>query len=110
MVLLVFYTDWCRFSQSVLVVFEQLASIISKQYPDPGIVVLGKINCNDEKRLVNTKENFIIGYYPTIKVASYGKVLKRDYRGRRTMENFVKLIEKCLEDPNFDLRDTHSWQ
>lgn len=42
---------------------------------------------------------FHITKYPTLKVIRNGQPAKREYRGDRSVDSFVKFVEKQLEDP-----------
>ncbi|EDV41825.2 uncharacterized protein Dana_GF17308 [Drosophila ananassae] len=96
LVLLSFYTDWCRFSQLLQPVFEEAATEIHREFPEPGRVVLGRVDCDEEEDVAN---RFDITKYPTLKVARNGFVANKEYRGQRSVQAFVKFVEKELSDP-----------
>ncbi|XP_044734544.1 endoplasmic reticulum resident protein 44-like [Chrysoperla carnea] len=109
LVLLLFYTDChclCCYSRDVIPIFKEVATLISKKYPN---VVLGRINCDEQPKLANNREKFIVGFHPTIKIVQNGKVKHSYFKGERNIENFVRLIEECIKNPEFDLLDTLSW-
>jgi len=53
-----FYVNWCRFSQNLNPIYEDLAEKITKQYSkkkNEGLIQIGKVNCEISG---NSKENF----------------------------------------------------
>lgn len=48
LVIINFYADWCRFSGILTPIFEEAAEKVSSFYPNPGKVVLGKVDCDTE--------------------------------------------------------------
>lgn len=52
LVIINFYADWCRFSGILAPVFEEAAAKVSSLYPDPGKVVLGKVDCDSESKFL----------------------------------------------------------
>lgn len=50
LVIINFYADWCRFSSILAPEFEEAATKISELYPDPGKVVMGKVDCDSESK------------------------------------------------------------
>lgn len=91
-----FYADWCRFSNMLQPIFEEAAVEIHKAFPDPGQVVMGKVDCDAETAIAS---RFQISKYPTLKVIVNGQPAKREYRGARTAAAFVEFIKKQLQDP-----------
>ncbi|XP_033164472.1 endoplasmic reticulum resident protein 44 [Drosophila mauritiana] len=96
LVLLSFYTDWCRFSQILQPIFEEAAAKVLQKFPENGRVILGKINCDTEDILT---DQFDILKYPTIKIIRNGLVGNQEYRGQRSVEAFLQFVEKELSDP-----------
>lgn len=91
-----FYAQWCRFSNSLAPIFEEAATKIRKAFPEPGKVVMGKVDCERESSIAS---RFHITKYPTLKVIRNGQPTKREYRGQRSVEAFEEFIKKQLEDP-----------
>ncbi|XP_017875303.1 endoplasmic reticulum resident protein 44 isoform X2 [Ceratina calcarata] len=91
-----FYAQWCRFSNSLAPIFEEAATKIRKSFPEPGKVVMGKVDCEKESSVAS---RFHITKYPTLKVIRNGQPTKREYRGQRSVEAFEEFIKKQLEDP-----------
>lgn len=97
-----FYADWCRFSNLLQPVFDEAAEKIQKEFPEPGRVVLGKVDCDKETSI---SSRFHITKYPTLKVVRNGQPAKREYRGQRSAEAFFEFVKKQLEDP---IKEFHS--
>ncbi|XP_032577627.1 endoplasmic reticulum resident protein 44 [Drosophila sechellia] len=102
LVLLSFYTDWCRFSQILQPIFEEAAAKVVQKFPENGRVILGKVNCDTEDILT---DQFDILKYPTIKIIRNGLVGNQEYRGQRSVEAFLQFVEKELSDP---IKEFHS--
>lgn len=43
-----FYADWCRFSNMLGPIFDEAADKVSEAFPNPGQVVMGKVDCDKE--------------------------------------------------------------
>ena len=43
-----FYAQWCRFSNSLAPIFEEAATKIRSAFPEPGRVVMAKVDCEKE--------------------------------------------------------------
>lgn len=96
LVLINFYAQWCRFSNSLAPIFEEAANKIRNAFPEPGRVVMAKVDCERESGIAS---RFHITKYPTLKVIRNGQPTKREYRGQRSVEAFEEFIRKQLEDP-----------
>ncbi|XP_052120789.1 endoplasmic reticulum resident protein 44 isoform X2 [Frankliniella occidentalis] len=91
-----FYADWCRFSNMLAPVFDEAADKVTVEFPTPGRVVMGKVDCDKEGTLAS---RFHITKYPTLKLFQNGQPAKREYRGQRSVDAFVSFVKKQLEDP-----------
>ncbi|KAH7646178.1 endoplasmic reticulum protein 44 [Dermatophagoides farinae] len=96
LVFLNFYADWCRFSQLLAPIFEEVSKKITIEFPDEGKVLFAKIDCEHESAL---GQRFHITKYPTLKVMLNGKLLKREYRGQRSSEAMAQYLRDLLKDP-----------
>ncbi|KAH8243156.1 hypothetical protein KR032_005003 [Drosophila birchii] len=96
LVLLSFYVDWCRFSQLLEPIFEEAAAQVREKFPEDGSVILGRVNCDTEPELAL---KFGVFKYPTLRMTQSGTVFNREYRGQRSVNAFVKFVEKELSDP-----------
>lgn len=45
-----FYAEWCRFSSLLAPVLEEAANEIAQAFPEPDIVVFGKVDCDQESK------------------------------------------------------------
>ncbi|TGZ58056.1 endoplasmic reticulum resident protein 44 isoform X2 [Temnothorax curvispinosus] len=100
-----FYAQWCRFSNLLAPIFDEAADKIREQFPQPGRVVMAKVDCDRETSVAS---RFHITKYPTLKVIRNGQPTKREYRGQRSVEAFQEFVRKQLDDPIkefFDLRE-----
>lgn len=91
-----FYADWCRFSNLLMPIFDEAADAVAKEFPEPGKVVMAKVDCDEETAIAT---RFHISKYPTLKVIRNGQPAKREYRGQRSVEAFVSFIKQQMEDP-----------
>lgn len=96
LVLINFYADWCRFSNMLAPIYDEAADLITKEFPEQGKVVIGKVDCDKETSIAS---RFQITKYPTLKLIRNGQPAKREYRGQRAPEAFLEHIKKQLEDP-----------
>ncbi|CAH1103004.1 unnamed protein product [Psylliodes chrysocephalus] len=90
-----FYADWCRFSNLLMPIFDEAADAVSKEFPEPGKVVMAKVDCDKESSI---SSRFQISKYPTLKIIRNGQPAKKEYRGQRSVEAFTSFIKKQLED------------
>lgn len=96
LVFLNFYADWCRFSQILAPIFEEVAKKITTEFPDEGKVLFAKIDSEVESAL---GQRFHITKYPTLKLMINGKLHKREYRGQRSTEAMAQYLRDLLKDP-----------
>ncbi|XP_071449615.1 endoplasmic reticulum resident protein 44-like [Hetaerina americana] len=96
LVMINFYADWCRFSNLLGPIFDEAADKVSAEFPEPGRVVLGKVDCDKEGSLAS---RFHISKYPTLKVIRNGLPAKKEYRGQRSAEALLAFIQKQMVDP-----------
>ncbi|XP_011179860.1 endoplasmic reticulum resident protein 44 isoform X1 [Zeugodacus cucurbitae] len=96
LVFLNFYAEWCRFSNLLAPIFNEAADKVKEAFPEPGKVVLGRVDCDRETSIAS---RFHITKYPTLKVIRNGQLSKREYRGQRSAEAFLEFVKKQLEDP-----------
>ncbi|KAJ8971822.1 hypothetical protein NQ317_002939 [Molorchus minor] len=102
LVFLNFYADWCRFSGLLKPIFDEAADAVAKEFPEPGKVVMGKVDCDKETTIAS---RFHITKYPTLKIIVNGQPAKREYRGQRSVEAFTNFVKKQLEDPINEFKD-----
>ncbi|KAI4501130.1 hypothetical protein M0802_003933 [Mischocyttarus mexicanus] len=97
-----FYAEWCRFSNLLAPIFEEASHKVHAAFPNPGTVVMGKVDCDKEGSVAS---RFHISKYPTLKVIRNGQPTKREYRGQRSVEAFEQFIKKQLQDPIKEFHD-----
>ncbi|XP_015171360.1 PREDICTED: endoplasmic reticulum resident protein 44 isoform X2 [Polistes dominula] len=103
-----FYAEWCRFSNLLAPIFEEASQKVHAAFPQPGTVVMGKVDCDKEGSVAS---RFHISKYPTLKVIRNGQPTKREYRGQRSVEAFEQFIKKQLQDPIkefYDLKELNN--
>ncbi|CAG9585618.1 unnamed protein product [Danaus chrysippus] len=91
-----FYAEWCKFSNILMPIFDDAAVEVAKAGYDPGKVVMGKVDCDQEGAIAT---RFHITKYPTLKLFRNGFPAKKEYRGQRSVEAFAEFIKKQLTDP-----------
>ncbi|KAL3855311.1 hypothetical protein ACJMK2_014859 [Sinanodonta woodiana] len=96
LVLVNFYADWCRFSQILAPVFEETAKKLKEEFPAPGKLAFGKVDCDNENPIAT---QYHITKYPTIKIFRSGNVVKKEYRGQRAPDAIGTFIREQLKDP-----------
>lgn len=106
LVFLNFYTDWCRFSQILAPVFDEAATKINQEFPEAGQVLFGKIDCDKESAIAG---RYHVNKYPTLKLIQNGKVMKREYRGQRSVEALSSHIRSLLSDPIVYISQPQDW-
>lgn len=102
LVVINFYADWCRFSNMLAPIWDESADKVSQEYPEPGKVVFGKVDCDKESSLGT---RFHITKYPTLKYVRNGQVAKREYRGQRSVEAFVNFVKEQTTVPIKEYKD-----
>ncbi|XP_012282628.1 endoplasmic reticulum resident protein 44 isoform X1 [Orussus abietinus] len=102
LVMINFYAEWCRFSNLLAPIFDEAADKVREAFPEPGLVVMGKVDCDTESYLAS---RFHITKYPTLKVIMNGQTTKREYRGQRSVDAFVEYVKRQLEDPIKEFHD-----
>lgn len=105
LVIINFYADWCRFSNILAPIFDEAAEKVSAEFKDPGRVVLGKVDCDNENSIAT---RFHVTKYPTLKVIRNGQPAKKEYRGQRSAEAFLTFVKDQLQDPITEFNDLKS--
>lgn len=57
---------------------------------------MGRVNCDVE---IKTAKRFKITKYPTLKISLNGDIIKREYRGQRSVAALVEFVRTQLKDP-----------
>ncbi|CAF0741938.1 unnamed protein product, partial [Didymodactylos carnosus] len=77
-------------------IYDEFADKIAKEFPQPGLVLIGKVDC-DAENAISTK--YRVNKYPTLKMYRYGVMTKREYRGARQVDQLVDFIRKQVVSP-----------
>ncbi|GFR86694.1 endoplasmic reticulum resident protein 44-like [Elysia marginata] len=85
-----FYADWCRFSQILAPTFDEAGRKIQEELSTPGSVVFAKVDCDREGTLA---ARYRINKYPTLKIFRGGVMMKKEYRGQRSVDALVQFAK-----------------
>ncbi|XP_065833888.1 endoplasmic reticulum resident protein 44-like isoform X2 [Oscarella lobularis] len=89
-----FYADWCRFSQMLKPMWDEMANQIKTTYSDR--VLIGKVDCDRESALA---QKFNVNKYPTMKLVRNGRIIRKEYRGQRSVEALVSFVNEQMKEP-----------
>jgi len=89
-----FYADWCHFSARLAPIFETTAFRLTEELPKSAKVRLGRIDCMSEVELSNL---CIITKFPTLRLYYRGHPLRREYRGKRSVDALVEYVKKQFQ-------------
>lgn len=89
-----FYANWCRFSQMLDPIYNELADKVAKEFPQHGLIGIGKVDCDSDNAIA---VKYHVNKYPTLKLFRHGVVTKREYRGARQVDGFMDFIRKQIE-------------
>ncbi|KAK7881070.1 hypothetical protein WMY93_032320 [Mugilogobius chulae] len=84
-----FYADWCRFSQMLHPIFEEASNIVREEFPDTKQVVFARVDCDQHSDIA---QRYRITKYPTLKLFRNGMMMKREYRGQRSVTAIADFI------------------
>lgn len=90
-----FYAEWCRFSNILTPVFKETADKIKELFPQPGKVAFAKVDCDRETGI---STQYHISKYPTLKLIRGGQIVKKEYRGQRSVDALTEYIKGQLAD------------
>lgn len=96
LLLLLFYSERCKYSIQFLPIFDAAADQLRSEYGDTGKVELGKVNCVTQLEL---STRFDIQKYPTVKIVRLGFISKTEYRGKRSIDALSKFVHSELKEP-----------
>ncbi|CAK6960635.1 endoplasmic reticulum resident protein 44 [Scomber scombrus] len=91
-----FYADWCRFSQMLHPVFEEASNLVREEFPDTKQVVFARVDCDQHSDIA---QRYRITKYPTLKLFRNGMMMKREYRGQRSVAAIADFIRQQQVDP-----------
>lgn len=90
-----FYATWCPHSAALDPIWKDTAKRLADTFPTTGDVVLGRVDGEAEHQL---EKMFNVRKYPTMKPLLYGRALREEYRGQRSVEAITKYVESLLVD------------
>ncbi|CAF1043121.1 unnamed protein product [Adineta ricciae] len=99
-VLINFYANWCRFSQILDPIYDQLADKVNELYSKNNSILIGKVDCDQQSSI---GQKYHIDKYPTIKYFRHGILIKKEYRGSRTLESLLNFIQQQIQSPIVNL-------
>ncbi|XP_069552155.1 endoplasmic reticulum resident protein 44 [Brachyistius frenatus] len=99
-----FYADWCRFSQMLHPIFEEASNIVREEFPDTKQVVFARVDCDQHSDIA---QRYRITKYPTLKLFRNGMMMKREYRGQRSVVAIADFIRQQQVDP---VKEIHSME
>ncbi|XP_070691161.1 endoplasmic reticulum resident protein 44 [Pempheris klunzingeri] len=99
-----FYADWCRFSQMLHPIFEEASNIVREEFPNTKQVVFARVDCDQHSDIA---QRYRITKYPTLKLFRNGMMMKREYRGQRSVAAIADFIRQQQVDP---VKEIHSME
>jgi len=91
-----YYANWCRFSQMLQPIWDEFADKYRKENPDKARIQIAKVDCDTETAIA-TRNN--INKYPTMKLYRHGVVMKKEFRGARSVDAFMAYLIEQSRDP-----------
>ncbi|XP_076009866.1 endoplasmic reticulum resident protein 44 [Genypterus blacodes] len=96
-----FYADWCRFSQMLHPIFEEASNVAREEFPETKQVVFARVDCDQHSEIA---QRYRITKYPTLKLFRNGMMMKREYRGQRSVQAIADFIRQQQVDPVKELQ------
>ncbi|CAJ0577459.1 unnamed protein product, partial [Mesorhabditis spiculigera] len=87
-----FYAEWCRFSQMLKPIYNEAAEKF-KDYP-AGKVVWASVDADQQSEIAT---RFSVNKYPTLKLFRKGELVKKEFRGQRSVEALTAFIQKQFD-------------
>ncbi|XP_078543807.1 endoplasmic reticulum resident protein 44 [Lissotriton helveticus] len=97
-----FYADWCRFSQMLHPIFEEASNVIKEEFPNNNQVLFARVDCDQHSDIA---QRYRISKYPTLKLFRNGMMMKREYRGQRSMSAIADFMRQQKSDPIKEIGD-----
>ncbi|XP_053570450.1 endoplasmic reticulum resident protein 44 [Bombina bombina] len=102
-----FYADWCRFSQMLHPIFEEASNIIREEFPENNRVVFARVDCDQHADIA---QRYRISKYPTLKLFRNGMMMKREYRGQRSVTAIADYMRQQRSDPVREVPDLEEFK
>ncbi|TKR95587.1 hypothetical protein L596_009731 [Steinernema carpocapsae] len=87
----VFGAEWCPWSRKIQPIFAEASEKLKTTFPN---VLLGTVDC---ERNPDLTRKFQISKYPTLKLFRAGEMVKKEYRGQRSVEAFEKYLTEEMK-------------
>ncbi|MGH0136863.1 UNVERIFIED_CONTAM: hypothetical protein FKN15_008581, partial [Acipenser sinensis] len=92
----------CRFSQMLHPIFEESSNVVREEFPDLKQVVFARVDCDQHSDIAM---RYRINKYPTLKLFRNGMMMKREYRGQRSVSAIADFIRQQKVDPVKEMHD-----
>uniref|UniRef100_H2TSN9 Endoplasmic reticulum protein 44 n=1 Tax=Takifugu rubripes TaxID=31033 RepID=H2TSN9_TAKRU len=92
----IFSLHRCRFSQMLHPIFEEASNIVREEFPSTHQVVFARVDCDQHSDIA---QRYRINKYPTLKLFRNGMMMKREYRGQRSVVAIADFIRQQQVDP-----------
>lgn len=83
-------------------IFEEASNVIKEEYPNENQVVFARVDCDQHSDIA---QRYRISKYPTLKLFRNGMMMKREYRGQRSVKALADYIRQQKSDPVQELHD-----
>ncbi|MEE6509860.1 hypothetical protein FKM82_028297 [Ascaphus truei] len=83
-------------------IFEEASNIIKEEYHDRNKVVFARVDCDQHSDIA---QRYRISKYPTLKLFRNGMMMKREYRGQRSVTAIADYIRQQNNDPIREIAD-----
>nr|XP_045013800.1 endoplasmic reticulum resident protein 44 isoform X1 [Jaculus jaculus] len=77
-------------------IFEEASDVIKEEYPDKNQVVFARVDCDQHSDIA---QRYRISKYPTLKLFRNGMMMKREYRGQRSVKALADYIRQQKSNP-----------
>uniref|UniRef100_A0A3Q3M4S6 Endoplasmic reticulum protein 44 n=1 Tax=Mastacembelus armatus TaxID=205130 RepID=A0A3Q3M4S6_9TELE len=85
-------------------IFEEASNVVREEFPDTTQVVFARVDCDQHSDIA---QRYRITKYPTLKLFRNGMMMKREYRGQRSVAAIADFIRQQQVDP---VKEMHSME
>lgn len=82
-------------------IFEEASDVIKEEYPDKNQVVFARVDCDQHSDIA---QRYRISKYPTLKLFRNGMMMKREYRGQRSVKALADYIRQQKSNPVHEIQ------
>lgn len=90
-----YYANWCRFSQMLQPIYDEFAEKFTRENSNKRVAI-AKVDCDAEQTIA---QQYNINKYPTLKLYRNGIMMKREYRGARSVDAFMQYLQEQSTNP-----------